>query len=512
MAASAILNELIKHSTKSNSIKLLAAISAYLLFKYRGHAVGTHARRDLKEPKGAIPFLGHMFLMLSIPSTQIYDFCVRNHEELGPVWSISMPFIGRMIQADRPENVEHVLKNNFWNYQKGPMVRETFGDLFGGGIFAADGNEWKFQRKLASHIFNVKAFKEYTSDVFVIEGQRVVDYLLKAADEGTIVDLHELFLKFTLDSFGTFGCLENMDEEVEFATSFDDLATICSERMNGPGWRLREWLTGVAKKAASDKEIIGKYARSIIEKRRREGFHGANKDLLQLFLDTKDEDGKPLTDDFIADIILNFTIAGRDTTAQALSWMFYLLCRDEADPQLKKDLFKEVDEVLQGQNPTYESHKSLKFAEACFYEGLRLYPSVPRNFRQCLADDVLPDGTKVHKGDWFAWSSYVMGRSEHVWGPDAKEYKPSRWINTERPSQGKFSSFHAGPRVCLGQQFATIEGLTMMSMILSKLDIELVEPDKVPAHAFSVTMPMLNGLPVRLRRRDISSINLAREV
>ncbi|KAF9343628.1 Protein kinase alk2 [Mortierella sp. AD094] len=518
MAISAILNELIKHSTKSNNLKLLAAIGAFILFKYRAHAVGTRARRDLKQPKGAVPLLGHMPLMLSIPGTELYDFFLKNNEELGPVWSVSLPFIGRMIQGDTPEMVEHVLKTNFWSYEKGPILKGAMGDLFGLGIFIADGHEWKFQRKLASHIFNVKAFREYTSDVFVIEGQRVVDYLTKAADEGTIVDLHELLLKFTLDSFGTisfgksFGCLENMDKKVDFAVSFDDLTATCSDRLMDPSWKIREQLTSVGKKAAFDKDLIGKHARELIKKRRREGTEAEKKDLLQLFMDTKDEEGKPLTDDFIADIILNFTIAGRDTTAQALSWMFYLLGRDEANPQDTKDLINEVDEVLQGQTPTYETYKHLKFAEACFHESLRLYPSVPRNLKLCVQDDILPDGTKIHKGEWFTWSSYVMGRSELIWGPDAKEYKPSRWINSEKPSQGKFNSFHAGPRVCLGQQFATIEALTIIGMILSKLEIELVEPSKVPAYGVSITMPMLHGLPVRVRRRHGDLTSLAREV
>lgn len=70
------------------------------------------------------------------------------------------------------------------------------------GIFASDGPTWKFQRKQASHIFNVKAFREYTSDVFVIEAQKVLEYLGKAADAGTEIDFHALMLHFTLDSFG----------------------------------------------------------------------------------------------------------------------------------------------------------------------------------------------------------------------------------------------------------------------------------------------------------------------
>ncbi|KAG0299881.1 Protein kinase alk2, partial [Dissophora globulifera] len=397
----------------------------------------------------------------------------------------------------------------------GPTFKGALKDLFGDGIFVADGQDWKFQRKLASHIFNVKAFREYTSDVFVIEGQRVVDYLTKAADEGIVVDLHELLLKFTLDSFGTisfgksFGCLENMDEKVDFAVSFDELTATCSDRLLDPAWRLREYLTGVSKKAKFDKDVIGKHAIAIIEKRRREGHHANKKDLLQLFMEAKDENDQPLTDEYISSIILNFTasqrgksdkaqIAGRDTTAQALSWMFYLLNRTGSDPEHMKELVQEIDDVLKDGTPTYESHRELKYAEACFHESLRLYPSLPRNMKQCVKDDVLPDGTRIYKGEWFTWSSYVMGRNESVWGPDAKEYKPSRWINTEKPSQGKFSSFHGGPRVCIGQQFATIEALTIIGMILSKLEITLVEPSKLPPYGISVTMPMLEGLPVRI--------------
>ncbi|KAF9397974.1 Protein kinase alk2, partial [Entomortierella beljakovae] len=143
--------------------------------------------------------------------------------------------------------------------------------------------------------------------------QRVVDYLTKAADEGTVVDLHELFLKFTLDSFGTisfgksFGCLESMDKKVDFAVSFDDLTATTTDRLMDPIWKIRESLTGVGKKAAYDKDLIGKHARSLVDKRRTEGNHADKKDLLQLFMDTKDENGNPLSDDFIIDIILNFT-------------------------------------------------------------------------------------------------------------------------------------------------------------------------------------------------------------
>ncbi|KAF9351087.1 Protein kinase alk2 [Mortierella sp. NVP85] len=496
------------HATRRNGLKLLSALVAFYLFKYRSHAVGTRRRRDLKQPKGAVPLLGHMPLMASVGGQELYQFLEKQYNELGPIWAVSLPLLGNMIQIDTPEHVEHILKTNFWSYGKGTLLPWMMGDLFGKGIFASDGDEWKFQRKLASHIFNVKAFREYTSDVFVTEGQKVVDYLGKAADEGTIVDFHALMLHFTLDSFGTisfgksFGCLDNIEHEVPFAVSFDDLTEICSERLKDPAWQIRELLTGVNKQAKYHKNLIRGHGLELIKKRRREGYSAHKKDLLQLFMEVRDDDGQPLSDEFLVDIIMNFTIAGRDTTAQALSWMFYLVYRDGADKEIAEKLTKEVDTVLQGGNPTYESHKQQKYAEACFHEALRIYPSVPRNLKVCLKDDVLPDGTKVHAGEWVTWSSYVMGRSERIWGPDAKEYRPSRWINTEKPSQGKFNSFHAGPRVCLGQQFATIEALSMIGMILQKFEVSLVEPSKEPQYGVSVTFPMLDGLKIRVKRRS----------
>ncbi|KAF9351088.1 Protein kinase alk2 [Mortierella sp. NVP85] len=502
-------NYVLLHATRQNGLKLFLAFTAYYVFKYRSHAVGTRNRRDLKQPKGALPLLGHMMLMSSIHGKELYQFLEKQYNELGPVWSVSLPLIGNMIQIDTPENLEHVLKSNFWSYEKGPLFSMMLGDIFGtGGVFGCDGSKWKFQRRLSSNIFNVKAFREYTSDVFVAEGQKVIDYLGKAADEGTIVDFHALMLLFTLDSFGavsfgkSFGCLDNIEKEVPFATSFDDLIEVSSVRVRDPAFPIRERMSGAHKKVKHDSALIRNYGLHIMQKRKREGFHGAKKDLLQLFMEAKDDEGNPVSEELIVDNILSFTIAGRDTTAQALAWMFYLVCRAEADKEIAAKLTKEVDEVLQGGNPTYESHKQQKYAEACFHEALRIYPVVPRSLRMCVKDDVLPDGTKVYAGEWVTWSAYAMGRSERIWGPDAKSFNPDRWLNTEKPSQGKFPVFHVGPRVCLGQQFATIEALSMIGMILQRFEISLVDPHTEPQYRTSLNLPMADGLKIRVKRRS----------
>ncbi|KAI1314681.1 hypothetical protein EDD11_001893, partial [Mortierella claussenii] len=449
--SSGVVNLILKSFDRTHAPRTaLAVYLLYLLIKYRDNAVGTR-RTKLPGPRG-LPFIGNLMLMATTPMTQISQLHDRLHEKYGSTWTYSMTGLGRSIMVNDPAALEHVLKTNFWAYEKGPILRESLQDLLGSGIFAADGQDWKWQRKMASHIFNVKAFRDYTSNVFVQESTIVANYLDTIAEKGTTVDIHEILLKFTLDSFGevsfgqSFGCLADPEKEVEFASAFDRLNATVSERLFLGPWRLVEWWRGTAKQVAKDKKIVVDFSLDIIRKRRAQGYDKPQKDLLQLFMDLKGDDGESLSDDMLKDSILNFIIAGRDTTAQALSWMFYLMYRSSTDKNIVRKLQQEIDEVLGDELPTYESSKKMKYAEACMYEALRLYPSVPRNLKICVEDDILPNGVEIKKGEFFQWSPWTMGRDTAIWGPDAKEYNPERWFQNEKATPTKFPAFHAGPR------------------------------------------------------------------
>ncbi|KAF8927369.1 hypothetical protein BGZ47_002194 [Haplosporangium gracile] len=342
---------------------LILAFLITICYKYRSHAPGARPRPDLKEPKGAIPLLGHLFVLVSYPGTKLYNFFEKQNKELGPVWSISLPFFGRLIQGDEPKIIEHVLKTNFPNYIKGEMLTGLLEDIIG--------KEWRILRKLIVQIFNIKAFREYTSDVFVIQGKKVIDHLGKAADEGIIVDIHGLMHLYTLDCFSvvmcgqSFGCLNNVKHKPPLAAAIDRLLAAAACRMLDPTQRIRERLTGASKNIVKDRALIKQFFRDIIERRRKEGYHAEKRDLLQLFIEWSDEDGMSLPDDVILDTLFQITIGGYDTTAQGLSWMYYLIFRDGADKNITKELIQEADEVLQGLDPTYS-------------EALRMFPSVRR--------------------------------------------------------------------------------------------------------------------------------------
>ncbi|KAF9437246.1 hypothetical protein BGZ76_001484 [Entomortierella beljakovae] len=502
---------LIQYITRRNATKILIAYLLYILTKYRRTAIGVRPRGDLKGPPG-LPIVGNAVAMVTRPKNQILQSYVTLHAIYGKVYTVTLPIVGRIINICDPEMLDHVLKTNFWAYEKGSRLKTGFMPLVGDGIFSADGEHWKWQRKLASNIFSVKAFRQYTTDVFCKEGDHAIEYLNKYVDTGKPIDFQQLFYCFTLDSFGqiafgkSFGCMENPDQEVDFAASFDRLNNQIAGRIFSPVWRITDWWSGNNKQVEKDSKVIRDFAYKIIEERRRARENGkaegGNKDLLQLFMDIDmGENGEPLSDSMVVDSVLNFVIAGRDTTAQALTWMFYLLHRSSSNPEAVKKIVDETDDILKGGYPTYESTKLQKYTEACFHETLRLYPSVPKNTKICVEDDVLPGGIKVNKGDRVGWSSYAMGRQTSIWGSDAMEFNPDRWLTNDKPHSSKFNAFHHGPRTCLGQQFATIEAISIVSMLFQKFTFELVNPDTEPAYLPSLTLPVENGLLIRVKHR-----------
>lgn len=133
--------------------------------------------------------------------------------------------------------------------------------------------------------------------------------------------------------------------------------------------------------------------------------------------------------------------------------MFYLILSSDRKEEILKWLLLESDtlfdfdtEAAMKVHPTYEMIKIQRYTEACFFESLRLYPSVPHNIRVCAEDDILPGGVPVYKGEVIAWGSWAMGRDTAIWGSDAKEYRPERWLQGEKFSPSKFVAFNMGPR------------------------------------------------------------------
>ncbi|KAF9142271.1 hypothetical protein BGX30_002979 [Mortierella sp. GBA39] len=524
--------------TKSQKAGLFALLSfLFLVVKYPNRAIGTRARPDLDGINwGGVPIIGNTYTIIK-NRNKFLQSIIENFEKLdSDIMSTTVLGLGRVIAINDPVNLEHIMKTNFENYEKGYILNSTMSQILGNGIFNSDGSLWKMHRKTASHVFSTKIYRALIDGAFTDHSLQLCAVLDRAAQAGKPVDLQSLFLRLTLDAFAklSFGLdIDSLGNEGQdtFGSSFDYAVVATDERFMNPLWKITEHLTGKASAMKKAVQVVDSYAYNAIKVRRsetaaqaqiRQGPSG-REDLLDLFTKWRDEDGRALSDVELRDVFINFIIAGRDTTAQALSWMYYEVMMN---PTVEKNIWQEVDNL--DKKPTYEMlTKDMRYSNAVFLEALRLYPPVPRNLKTAVADDVLPCGIKVQGGDRIMFSTYSIGRNKKVWGPQAREFLPERWFEENNPeiekgtlknstrseaeghtwpkvrkeSTFKFSSFNAGPRICVGQTFATLEAMTVIMMISSKFKFELVpgqaEPEPVP----SLTLPMKNPLLVNVYRR-----------
>jgi cytochrome P450 len=218
------------------------------------------------------------------------------------------------------------------------------------------------------------------------------------------------------------------------------------------------------------RSTLFKFAYALIAARRRDPDVSTKPDVLSLYIHSTEE-----SDEFLKDVIMNFLIAGRDTTGQTLQWLFYELSQN---PHVEAKLLDEISSILGGKSSfTYSDLKELKYLHDVIKETLRLYPPVPYNGKSPVDEDVLPNGLRVHPGQFIWFSPWIMGRDAARWGADCLSFRPERWSELSNYQIHAFAyiPFNAGPRVCLGKRMAEIEIQVLVCLLLPKFHMKHVE-------------------------------------
>ncbi|KAI8847576.1 cytochrome P450 [Chytridium lagenaria] len=409
-----------------------------------------------------------------------------------------------------PVIIEHVLKGNFEAYEKGRYLTNGLRPLLGDGIFNTDGDNWKWQRKVSSHIFTGRNFRQVIEKVVKEDLQSLTEVLGRYADAQEPVDLHMLFHAFTLDSFGkiafgiSFNSLETPTSPPPFAVSLDASISLLRNLLATPLSFIWGHLDGSFTRLHKHIAVVDGLAdRCIQEKRRKEDLEGDRKermDLLDLYMDPRRyEKGTAPTDRQLRDMVLNMILAGRDTTAQALSWTFFeIMNRPDIIEEINKEAVEVLGEKGSWEVPGYDDVSKLKFANAVFFEALRLHPSVPIETKASITEDILPGGIKIPANTRIVWHNYTMGRLESLWGPDALLFNPTAGSMLQSPF--KYNVFNAGPRTCLGQQMATYEAVAAMVFLVKRFGVALSKDAKPVRYGSSFTLPMKDGMRVDVTR------------
>ncbi|KAK7824026.1 cytochrome P450 704B1 [Quercus suber] len=498
------------------------------------------SQRYKKGPK-TWPLVGAAIEQL-INFDRMHDWLVEYLSE-SKTAVVPMPFTTYTYIAD-PANVEHVLKTNFANYPKGVVYHSYMEVLLGDGIFNADGELWRKQRKTASFEFASKNLRDFSTTVFREYSLKLSAILSEASFHNQEVEMQDLLMRMTLDSickvgFGVeIGTLAPNLPDNHFAQSFDNANIIVTLRFIDPLWKIKKFLN-VGREALLDKciKIIDDFTYSVIRRRKAEIVEARESgrksmmkhDILSRFIELSEDMESNSTDKNLRDVVLNFVIAGRDTTATTLSWATYMIMThaDVAEKlylELKtfeKEQAKEENVSLVqcdtedsesfNQRVTqfagllnYDSLGRLYYLHAVITETLRLYPAVPQDPKGILKDDVLPDGTKVRAGGMVTYVPYSMGRMEYNWGPDATSFKPERWLKDgffQNASPFKFTAFQAGPRICLGKDSAYLQMKMALAILCRFYKFSLVPGHPVKYRMMTI-LSMAHGLKLTIARRS----------
>jgi len=468
----------------------------------------------------------------------------KYQDNFGDVYKLCFGPKSFMVVSD-PVMVRHILRENVFNYDKG-VLGEVLEDVMGKGLIPADFETWKVRRKAIVPGFH-KSWLNFQVQQFGRAASMLNTQLHEAAGKSKAIDMEERFGSVALDIIGKavfnyeFGSCEGESPVVKAAiqslrevehraqTPFQywklPLADVVVERQREFKENM-ELLNGALNKCV-EQALKDRSEADVEELEMRDYSKMDNPSLLRFLVDMRGEatSGKQLRDDMIT-----MLIAGHETTASALTWALFELAQQ---PELLARVQQEIDEVMgERELPTYEDVKNMELVRLCFAESLRMYPEPPLLIRRALEEDVLPKGatdqeTKVLRGMDFFISIYNLQRSEKYWPnpnnydpdrfrhayknpdvPDWKGYDPAKWKGTLYPNElacdYAFLPFGAGPRKCVGDAFAVLEGCVTMAMVLRQFTFEFAAPTASPSDvgtSTGATIHTKNGLWMKLKAR-----------
>ena len=281
------------------------------------------SRACTSPPRGAggriVPSAPRVPLLGSTPwvlahRNDFFPYLQEQFERHGQLTTFTAKWIAspRFFFTANPAIVEHVLKTNFENYVKGPIVRRNLSQLLGAGIFVVDGPAWREQRRLASHMFSFAEFRDTIFESLRLHADELDAHLQRLAEAAAPCDMQALFLSFTLDTIGDIAFGDRIgalhSPGVPFARAFDGAQAMVQKRFVTPGWALWERLDGSHASLHADLAVISDYCSKLIRARRVSGAFLTGSDLLSRVMRMEDEEGQLIhlhDDDFLRDVIVS---------------------------------------------------------------------------------------------------------------------------------------------------------------------------------------------------------------
>ncbi|PBK98060.1 cytochrome P450 [Armillaria gallica] len=451
-------------------------------------------------------------------------------EEYGHTFTFNF-FSEKQMFTTEPEHIKALLATQFQDFEKGQSFYVAAESLLGAGIFNSDGDIWKFHRTMTRPLFNKDRISDF--DNFERHALSTISQIKSRLREGYPVDFQDAVARFTLDSATEYLFGNDVNSTSAglpypagsplagnphfvnhpsntFVKAFAAAQEESALRLQrGQYWPLFEFKTDTVKPL---RQVVNEFVEPLLVEalsRKGEGKmpveddkSGKNISLLARLVENTNDTK------IIRDELVNILVAGRDTTASLLTFAVYMMCEH---PEMATRLRSEIIEKVGTRAPTYEDIRDMKYLRAFLNETLRLYPSVPSNARSSKVATTLPNKGLapyyVQKDTVVVYSVFLMHRRTDLWGPDGRvnnhitcynltdaylmlalEFDPDRFLDGRlhkylTPNPYIFVPFNAGPRICLGQQFAYNEASYYLIRLLQTFSSFSLAMDAQPAEA-----------------------------
>ncbi|PKQ09857.1 MAG: hypothetical protein CVT73_00525 [Alphaproteobacteria bacterium HGW-Alphaproteobacteria-12] len=434
-------------------------------------------------PPTFAPGIGAAFLKPHLLANLIASYPEDWYHVTSSAFRVGIARGGRGVMINDPDAIKRIFVSDVANFPKDDNQLAILKPLLGNGLLTAEGATWRRNRKLAAPIFQHSSVQDF-APLFVRAAERSAGRLL--AQQG-IFRIDREMTKLTLEVIGASVLGANLDEDIDGISH-----TVTSVLDKFPGMFLASALLPPALRDRFIEAIVqpGRrkldvFARRIIE--------GANADsensalLHRLMSASRSEDGHEMSLDQVRDEVATFLLAGHETTATTMAWVWYLLT---LYPAWQDRLYEEVHALTGGRRLTIEDVPSLTRTRAVIDEALRLYPVVANMMRRAAKTTELTAGLTVRQGETVLISPWLLHRHRSHWR-EPHRFDPERFLGAQAKQRPRhiYMPFGAGPRICIGASFAVLEAVLILGTFVQRARIKVINADRVMPQARIVLRP-----------------------
>ncbi|EGV19107.1 cytochrome P450 [Thiocapsa marina] len=399
----------------------------------------------------------------------------------------------RVYLLSHPDLIRDMLVAKHRHLTRDPLVRRILEKTLGVGLLTSEGEAWKRHRRMIAPALHLQQVRGY-ADSMVRHALALTERWHDGQEADVEQEMDGVTLSIITEALFRVDSTAHTETVAATVPALQTIATTQFDRL----LPIPDWLpTPEHRRQRALSETLGRIVSEAIHRRRASGADGD--DLLTLMVHMTDADtGARLSDEEIRAEVLTLYLAGYDTTALTLTYVWYHRARQ---PEIAARFHAEIDAVLGGRLPGFDDLERLPYTRMVFKEALRLYPAAYLLMR-AAAEPLEIGGHRIAANSVLMTSPYAMHRHPELW-EDPERFDPERFADNAELGWHtfKYFPFGGGPHICIGNQFASVEGPLILATIGQHYRFELLHPNQQLELEPQITLGPKGGMPLRLHRR-----------